>query len=271
MRLDFHLHTHRSDGSLPAIELYHLAKQQRLKAWSITDHDTCRAYDDVPADETLFCGVEITTAFEGHEIHVLGLGVDRHDQGFDAFLSSIREIRRQRADAMLQAINADMKQSIQLADVQPEAAEVVTRLHLAVALQKLNLIRHRGAFFTDVMPDERMHTLNLPDYPSVAAAAAQIHAAGGQAILAHPARYDGIDLVQRILQADLDGFELKFPNCDAAWDQQLRKLVQDKGYIVSCGSDLHWSGRRQPGDCRLSHAEAAPLLERLGWSDPLKS
>lgn len=272
MRLDFHLHTHCSDGSIPPRELYHMAKKQRLKAWSVTDHDTCIAYDDLPTDDpSLFCGVEITTSFEQHEIHVVALGVDRHDTQFADFLRSIRDIRRERADKMLQAINAEFHQSIQLSDVQTSHADVITRLHLAIAMQQRNLIRYRGAFFSELMTEERMQQLQLPEYPSVAEAAAQVHAVGAQAILAHPARYASIDLVERILQADLDGLEVKFPNCDPAWEHQLRRIAADRSYVLSCGSDLHWPGRRQPGDCRLSHAEAAPLLQRLGWVDPLKS
>ena len=249
-----------------------MAKKQRLKAWSVTDHDTCVAYDELPSDdETLFCGVEVTTAFEQHEIHVVALGVDRHDPGFSAFLGGIREVRRERAEKMLQSINAEMGQNLQLSDVQTSHADVITRLHVAVALQQRNLIRYRGAFFSELMTEERMQQLDLPPYPSVAEAAAQIHAVGAQAILAHPARYASLDLVERIMREGLDGLEVKFPNCDPAWEQQLRRIAEARGYVFSCGSDLHWPGRRQPGDCRLSHAEAAPLLQRLGWSDPLKS
>lgn len=252
------------------MELYELVKKHRLKAWSITDHDTCAAYEEVPDDATLICGVEVTTLFEGHEIHVLGLGVDRHNQEFMEFLSHIRDVRRERAEKMLSVINADMDQKLTLSDIKPEAADSVTRLHLASALQSRGLIKHRGIFFKDVMPDQRMQTLGLPDYPSVAQTSAAIHDAGGQAMLAHPARYSGIDLVERILLDGLDGFELKFPNCDPVWDRQLRRLSEKHGYIFSCGSDLHWPGRRAPGDCRLSHAEAAPLLQRIGWTDPLR-
>ena len=269
MRLDFHLHTHLSDGTLEPKALAALVRQQRLKVWSITDHDTCAAYDYVEASPDLICGVEITSAFDGHEIHVLGLGVDRHNPTLVDLLKEIAAIRIQRAECMLEHIGKDFGKTISLESLVPKEALVVTRFHIAQGLRRLGIIANHRQFFSDVMGEERMHSLPLLPYPSVSTVAAAIHAADGVAILAHPSRYAGFDLIEQLMQQDLDGLEVKYPHADDIIEAQLRKLAMRHDYLISCGSDLHWTGRRQPGDFRLSHADAAPLLQRLGWTDPL--
>lgn len=270
MRLDLHMHTHLSDGQCSPQRLAEMVGQQRLKAWSVTDHDTCAAYDELDADETLICGVEITSDFEGHEIHVLGLGVDRHHTDLSTLLNEIAVIRRQRAEALLAVINKQFQVSLSCEDVVPADARVITRLHLAQGLRAQGLIQHHRDFFNELFPESRMRQLDLVPYPAVAHVAQQIRAAGGAAILAHPCRYGGFDLIERLVQQGLDGLEISYPHVDATVQAQLRRLADKHDLLRSCGSDFHWPGRRQPGACRLSHAEARPLLSRLGWKDPLR-
>lgn len=80
---DLHSHTTASDGLLTPETLVHRAVEMRVGTLAITDHDTTAA---IPAarEEISRCGlalnlipgVEISTVWENHEIHIVGLNID---------------------------------------------------------------------------------------------------------------------------------------------------------------------------------------------------
>lgn len=45
--IDMHIHTNNSDGTDSVKELLEKAENLKLKYISITDHDTCRSYDEL--------------------------------------------------------------------------------------------------------------------------------------------------------------------------------------------------------------------------------
>ena len=76
-RIDLHLHTRYSDGSLTPAEVVDLAHQAGVTAMAITDHDIV---DGIPhAMEAaaklgieVIPGVELSSRFNEQELHVLG-------------------------------------------------------------------------------------------------------------------------------------------------------------------------------------------------------
>ena len=70
-RGDFHCHTHHSDGVLAPAELLALARAEGLDFFTITDHNTCAAYDLFPEELLVIPGIEVTYK-RGH-YNVLGV------------------------------------------------------------------------------------------------------------------------------------------------------------------------------------------------------
>jgi predicted metal-dependent phosphoesterase TrpH len=63
MTVDFHSHTRESDGALPPDELVAMMRTRGVSIFSITDHDTTRAYGQFAADfATVIPGIEINTS-----------------------------------------------------------------------------------------------------------------------------------------------------------------------------------------------------------------
>ncbi|NRA39837.1 MAG: hypothetical protein HRU15_16970 [Planctomycetes bacterium] len=273
MRLDFHMHTWLSDGGIAPKQLESVVRSRKLKAWSITDHDTLAAYDHVDADPALIPGVEITCEdlLTRVEVHVVALGINLQSVALREFLAAICALRERRIQALVDDVNARFDLQVDLEQVRTAHCEMLTRSHLAETLLRVGPWSNRRQLFSEVISDEQVKTLNLEAYPSIAQAVAVIHEAGGQAILAHPARYSDHQTIERLMAEGLDGLEVKHPHVPAETEIFMRELVEKNNYLMSCGSDLHFLGRRQPGDCRLSHAEASPLLQRLQWIDPLIS
>ncbi len=88
---DLHSHTQASDGLLTPEALVHRAVEMRVGTLAITDHDTT---DGIPPRAPivrsglaldLVAGVEISTVWENHEIHIVGLNIDTEHPAMRAF------------------------------------------------------------------------------------------------------------------------------------------------------------------------------------------
>ncbi len=75
--IDLHIHSNNSsDGDFSPFHIVQLAKEKRMKAISISDHDTVAAYPDAlrfgeKAGVEVIPSMELTTIFEDREFHLL--------------------------------------------------------------------------------------------------------------------------------------------------------------------------------------------------------
>ncbi len=233
---------------------------QRLRLWAVTDHDTMAAYDELEPDPELITGVEVTTEYQGTEIHVVGLGVDRTDHIFQDFLASIRSLRVQRIQLLIDSVG----HGLTLEDIQAYTRESMTRSHVAKVLVERGIAKRFADVWTHFIGADQCAALDLPPYPSIGEAVAAIRAAGGVSILAHPGQYGGLLFIEQLMQEGCDGLETNHPKLDPLLKDGLEILADKKGWLCSCGSDLHFPGSRKPGDRRLSRARLAPLLSKFG-------
>lgn len=107
---DLHSHTTASDGRLTPQELVHRAHEMRVGTLAITDHDSVAA---IPAAReeiaraglplTLVNGVEISTLWENHEIHIVGLNIDIAHPTMTALLEEQKARRQQRGQMIARA------------------------------------------------------------------------------------------------------------------------------------------------------------------------
>ena len=94
-RIDLHLHTTHSDGSLPPAEVLALAQKAGVTALAITDHDiTTGIPEALEAGRRLgieiIPGVEISSRFADTELHILGYFLDWQDPILNKRLASLR-------------------------------------------------------------------------------------------------------------------------------------------------------------------------------------
>src|SRR5262245_33588200 len=100
-RADLHMHTTKSDGALTPEELVVKAKNVGLSIISITDHDSVNAIDDAIGigkehGVEVIAGCELSAAYKGSEIHILGYFIDHHNSRLLESLSLFREERLKR-------------------------------------------------------------------------------------------------------------------------------------------------------------------------------
>jgi hypothetical protein len=247
---DLHTHSLYSDGVLPPAALVQAAATAGLKALALTDHDTVAGLPEFQAEAKrlgilAILGVELSTLYRDLEVHILGYGVNPQDPGLLAALERFTRARRERIEKMVQNLRA-LKIAITLEQVLAVAGKgPIGRPHLAEAMLKAGLVNSFEEAF-DYWIGRRSpayvekHRL-LPEE-----AIALIHHAGGLAVIAHPLigrmSYEGI---VSLLPLGVDGLEIQHPKLWPDRAERLRQLAEERGLLMSGGSDFHGGSRSQ--------------------------
>lgn len=264
MRLDLHLHTRHSDGTLTPRELCTAVREASVAAWAVTDHDSLAACQELAQEPGIVPGVEITAGDAGREVHIVALGIDPTHAGLAALLAEIRALRVERLALLIQRLPARYASRLHARTLGDEATESVGRTHLARALRALGAVRTLQEAFTLYLGDDHLVDASLPAFPAIPRVAAAIHAAGGIALLAHPGLYRALPTILALVAQDLDGCEVAHPGLDPTLQAGLLAHVARTGGYGSAGSDLHVLGARVPGMCALPTACLPALCARLG-------
>lgn len=250
MKIDLHSHTNHSDGLLRVPELLSRALEFKLDVLAITDHDTVAALAEAQqwltanqAPLTLINGVEISTAWQEFEIHIVGLNIDPNCPVFLARLALQRQQRLARAEEMARRLEKAHIPGA-LAAVQADAGEgAITRTHFARFLVKSGHAASMNAVFKKYLA--RGKTGYVPNnWVAMAEAVQWIHDAGGQAVLAHPLKYNLNGkylkrLVAAFAEAGGDAMEIISPQQTPVQRRELWALCLQHGLTASVGSDFH--------------------------------
>lgn len=242
-RADLHAHTTASDGEYTPSQLVALARQAKLTAVAVTDHDTlagvpeavAAARDQPGRAVEVVPGVELTTEFDGRELHLLGYFVRLDHAELNATLARLCDRRRDRFRdylTKLAVIPADRARLVE------ERTASLGRRHVASLLVACGFARDRHeAFYRHLHP---LHRDVLPkECLPIADAIRLVQEAGGVTSLAHPPA-DLIDGgLDRLAAAGLDGLE-----CEYAWGRsspagRLRAAAARLGLVATGGSDCH--------------------------------
>ncbi|MGH7504076.1 MAG: PHP domain-containing protein, partial [Longimicrobiales bacterium] len=105
MRIDLHLHSTASDGSLSPSALVCAARTGGLHIVALTDHDTAAGVPEASGAGVgsihVIPGIEISTTHEWADVHVLGYFIDANHPDLVAYTSRAEEGRRARMRDMI--------------------------------------------------------------------------------------------------------------------------------------------------------------------------
>jgi 3',5'-nucleoside bisphosphate phosphatase len=276
MKLDLHLHSHVSDGRVSPAALVQAALAGGLNVVALTDHDTVDGVEEATeaaAGTSLHVipGIEISTRFGEHDLHILGYWVDPRHPAMQEHQTTARHRRDDRMHGMVERLNA-LGVRVTFEDVRDAAgpaARVLGRPHLARALLANGYIRYYGEAFERYLRDGGPAFV-LEAFPSVAEAIETIHAAGGIAVWAHPPR----DIFEREIRAfaacGLDGVECLRPATPPAESLYLEAGAESLGLMVTGGSDWHGPHHTALGDFFVRPHEIRGFLD-APQSAPLRA
>ncbi len=241
---DLHIHTYYSDSTSSPQEVIDQAVEKALTCISITDHDVLDGI--APAKEAggavnveVIPGIELSSEFEGKDIHILGYFVD-YKQG--PLVDKVESFLDERVKRMKQMI-MNLK-TLGINDIEFEEIAVMTksravgRPHLAAALvQKGHVNNFKSAFDKYLAQGGAGYAPKFKQTPFEAIDL--IHQSGGLAVMAHPMLTQKDELIPRLVQAGLDGLEAYYPNCMPAVTTYYEKIGRKNGLLLTGGSDAH--------------------------------
>ncbi|HEL5703768.1 TPA: 5'-3' exoribonuclease [Escherichia coli] len=247
---DLHSHTTASDGCLTPEALVHRAVEMRVGTLAITDHDTTAAI--APAREeisrsglalNLIPGVEISTVWENHEIHIVGLNIDITHPLMCEFLAQQTERRNQRAQLIAERLEkAQIPGALEGAQ-QLAQGGAVTRGHFARFLVECGKASSMADFFKKYLARGKTGYVP-PQWCTIEQAIDVIHHSGGKAVLAHPGRYNlSAKWLKRLVAhfAEHHGDAMEVAQCQQSPNErtQLATLARQHHLWASQGSDFH--------------------------------
>lgn len=275
LNVDLHCHSTVSDGWLEPQALVLRALANGVDLLALTDHDQlggiAEAQRAALAHGLAFvAGVEISVSFAGETVHIVGLGVDPRCPTLGGGLAELRAGRDARArrigDELARiGIGGAFEGALRFA----RNPTLVSRAHFA---------RHLVA--SGVMPDVKTvfdHYLvrGKPGFvehrwAALEDAVAWIRAAGGIAVVAHPARYrlstaDMGQLFDRFVAAGGEAVEVV---SGAHSEDEMRRfatVARQRGLLASRASDFHGEHESAVdlGRCNPLPPDLAPVWSRL--------
>lgn len=248
MRVDFHTHSHYSDGTLSPTALVQLLKQAEVTRFALTDHDTVDGLPEAASAAALHgldlvAGVEISASHGNLAVHIVGLGIDPCNAALSAFLAlqqASRQARNQQIDHKL--AKARWPGMLERASALAHPG-LVTRTHFARALVHAGAAMDLGQVFGRYLATGKPGHVSA-SWPTMAAVNNVIRGAGGTAVLAHPLRY-GLSggkfrsLLEAFKNASGDAIEVASGAKSSDSLKALTDAALRYGFKASLGSDFH--------------------------------
>jgi predicted metal-dependent phosphoesterase TrpH len=266
--VDFHMHSTLSDGQLSVRDLIDYCVEQGLTAISITDHDNIDAYEEGReyAEEAgigYLPGVEISSSWEGHDIHILGYMYEPTHLRLNRTLVSLRERRRVRAQRIVDRLAA---QGVMLSHEKLAARThggSIGRAHIASAMVEEEYVPSFQEAFTRYLGNGNPFMDGIESEKlSPGDAIELILEAGGVPVLAHPARTNQDALIESMVDSGLKGIETWCHSHNPAGFRRYKEIAKRYGLFCSGGADFHVrrdDDRYAPGSLKVPYE----VLEKI--------
>lgn len=263
MGYDLHTHSTYSDGSLKPIQLINKAKDKGLSGIALTDHDSIGGIAEAKAEAEriglpFIPGVELTTDYGDHEIHILGYHFNLDHPGLLKKFDAIVKARNDRAKLIVQKLN---KQKIPITWEKVSAkttSKFVGRTHIFRAMEEAGLVNleHRRSVFefylgkkgVAYVPHEEISTIEAIEL---------INQAGGVPVIAHPGRMNADFLLEKLFSFGVRGLEVYYPTHTPHMVEHYRLIAQQHNLIITGGSDYHGAfSQTRLGDAQVENVDA---------------
>ena len=272
--IDLHCHSNISDGALPPQDVVRQAHAQGCTLLALTDHDhtgglTAARREAGQLGLRFINGVEISVTWRGRTIHIVGLDFDDNHAGLQALLAQVRHGRLARFERMAAKLEqkgyAGAYEGALALAANPEMA---SRTHLAEWLLAQGHVRNKQQAFSKYLGDGKAAAVPH-QWAELEQAVAAITAAGGQAVIAHPMRYNlsataKRHLIEAFKSHGGQAIEVHSGACSLNDRLNYALLADRYGLLASCGSDFHRHGDYSGGI--LGSCPELPPLCRPVWA-----
>lgn len=259
--IDLHTHTKYSDGTDTIEEYLQKAEKQKLSCISITDHNTCKAYEILENMDikeyysgNIITGVELNTKVLGIPIEILGYKIDTKkmqkliDQNYITNdQRCILEVKR----LYERCIKENVILPVNFIEEYDYSMWPSKYLHKFITQNEENK-KHidedawgdSNIFYRKYMSNpSTMFYINMDDaLPSFEKASQIVREAGGLVFIPHIFEYreNSEKILDYILKNySIDGIECYYTTFSKGQTQRLLNICKERNLFVSGGSDYH--------------------------------
>ena len=272
---DLHTHSTTSDGVLEPSVLLARASAKGVDTLALTDHDSVDGITEARMAAAaegiqLISGVEISVSWHGHLFHIVGLGIDESNGTLLEGLEGLRQRRDERAVQLARQLEEEGVPNPLAGARSYQTTKILSRTHFARYLVKIGVVDSLDAAFNLYLnPGTPGH---VPmQWATLADAVGWIKGAGGEAVIAHPARYriSGIHwnrFVGEFAACGGIGIEVVCSNLDNFEIRRFAQTARDFGLLASKGSDFHSpNSSRELGVLAPLPADLTPIWHERAW------
>jgi len=258
-KYDLHCHSIASDGELTPTELVRYAHSCGIEVLALTDHDVTNGCTEAAGEARrlgleFISGVEISVTWGKHLLHIVGLNFDVENAAMQAGLADLRQQRIGRSEEMANRLaKLGIEGALEGAKTYVNG-QILSRTHFARFLLDNGHVKTMQAAFDRYLGDGKKAYVSS-EWTSLAAAVEWITAAGGHAVIAHPARYRLSATKLRLLfdefkQLGGAGLEVISGRQDINVTKNMTDYARKYELRASIGSDYHgpsqaWSNMGQ--------------------------
>lgn len=251
---DLHCHTTLSDGSLGIEDIIVQAKKTGIDFISITDHDTMSSINRAKVlgeryGVQTIPGVELSAwdKKRNRKVHILCYAPQKPDRLEGLCIKSC-EIRRKCAAEMVENVMKLYPITVESVMKHATGSKSIFKQHIMHALIEYGYTTHfYGKLNHKLFNHKDGISVVEREYPDVNFVLDLIHSAKGVAVLAHPMKYDSVELLEELAQnCKIDGVEAYHYSATEEQQQKLIETAEKYDLIVTGGSDFHGLYNERP-------------------------
>ncbi|MCB1724829.1 MAG: PHP domain-containing protein [Gammaproteobacteria bacterium] len=247
-QIDLHAHSTASDGTLAPAALMRRAHAAGVDVMALTDHDTLSGLDEAALearrlDMEFVPGVEVSVTWRAATIHVVGLNIDPRCELLIGGLARLQAFRDWRAEEIGRRLAAAGIDGAFEGARARSNGRLISRTHFARFLVDNGRAPDVRAVFRKFLVNGKPGFV-AGQWAGLEDAVGWIRAAGGQAVIAHPARYAMTrtrlkQLLGEFVAVGGEGIEVVSGSHSRDDYLTMAHLARTSGLLASAGSDYH--------------------------------
>jgi len=246
--IDLHCHSLASDGVLAPEAVVDRAYERGVRLLALTDHDTLGG--QLAAMERAQClgvkmvsGIELSCLWRRQSIHVLGYGFNTVEPALIEALRGQKQRRLERAGEIAQRLEKQGLPNLLDAAITQSDSDVPGRPHFAQVMVDSGLVSSHAEAFKKYLGSGKAGDVKN-GWPALETVVQWIVKAGGQAVIAHPRKYNMTltrlrELIDDFKASGGEGLEVAVAGQKQGETGLLSDLCRRSDLLGSVGSDFH--------------------------------
>lgn len=254
--IDLHIHSIYSDGTDTVEQIIQKAKEKKLDLIALTDHNTLDNINDLKEyskkyNQNVIAGIELSTMYQGNEIHVLGYFPIQDDfqsakyNSLYEFLNEYKQTKEVQNESILLKLKNTFPDISVEEFYQYTNSYNINRVHIAKYMIKKGIVKDIQTAFDQYIGSHCPFYTKRKEM-SLQKGIEAIKNAGGISIIAHLGEYDFNDeeiskFMNQCIHYGIDGFECYHP----LNDREIVKIIQNYQHMIfTLGSDYHGNNKK---------------------------